>query len=429
MENISTQGFELNGRTYLPPACPVAVICIDGCADEYLSVSAAKGRMPHLQSMSDAGYRGFVRGALPSFTNVNNSAIVTGLPPSGTGIAGNFFIDPETGEEVMMNSSKYLRADTILAAAANAGREVAMVTAKEKLRDILSKDLNGIAFSSEKADEASEATHGISDVEALVGKPKPEIYSADASVYVLEAGVALVEAGKADFLYLTLTDFMQHKFGPYAEESLDFYEALDTQIGRLLSLGAAVGITADHGMNGKNKADGSPNVIYLESLLKERFSTDIRVICPITDPYVVHHGALGSLVMVHVPDGFSETDALKAYIDSLEGVTETYDREQAVARLELPADRIGDFVVLSGRDWVLGKTPDQHDLSVLKGGLRSHGGRYEEMVPMVLSVPLSGDYVRKAEGDPRNFDIFEFTCNNVSAFEQSGRERKSYAGV
>ena len=50
----------------------------------------------------DGGYdRGMVRGALPSFTNVNNAAIVTGMPPKVTGICGNFFLNPETGEEVI----------------------------------------------------------------------------------------------------------------------------------------------------------------------------------------------------------------------------------------------------------------------------------------------------------------------------------------
>ena len=33
------------------------------------------------------------------------------------------------------------------------------------------------------------------------------------------------------------------------------------------------------------------------------------------------------------------------------------------------------------------------------------------MVPFVLSVPLTGDYVQRAYGDLRNFDIFEFTVN------------------
>ncbi|MCB1095069.1 MAG: phosphonoacetate hydrolase [Verrucomicrobiae bacterium] len=417
MSAISTTPFEVNGRTYAPPAKPIAVICIDGCADEYLDTSLARSRMPRLaQVLASGAYRGMVRGALPSFTNVNNTAIVTGAPPSVTGICGNFFLNPETGEEVMMNSPEFRRCNTILTAAADAGRKVAFITAKEKLRTVLGDGVverGGIVFSSEKVNEAKKATHGLDHAEDVIGKPRPEIYSGDASVYVLEAGAALATAGTADFLYLSTTDYMQHKFAPDALESLDFYAALDTQIGRLLDAGCIVAATADHGMNGKNKPDGSPNVIYVESLLAENFGPGIKVICPITDPYVVHHGALGSLVIVHVEDPSTIAPIIES-LDNIPGITEVYDRETACRRLELAPDRIGDICVLCGRDFVLGKTPADHDLSVLDGGLRSHGGRYEEMVPMFLSHPLTPEYQAKAAADPRNFDIFDFVCNGTA---------------
>ena len=389
----------------------MAVLCLDGCADEYLSVSISQGYMPHTEAMLKRGYRGMVRGALPSFTNVNNCAIVTGVPPAKTGICGNYFVDPETGEEVMMNAPRYLRADTLLAAAARAGRKVAMVTAKDKLRALLSKGLDGIAFSAEKANEVTKAVNGIEDVESFMG-PAPPIYSADASLYVLRAGVALLEIGKADFLYLSLTDYMQHKYAPEAPESLEFYKAIDHEIGRLIQLGAVVGATADHGMNAKTTLDGNPNVLYVESMLNEAFDAAFRVICPITDPYVVHHGALGSAVTVYVPEGVSQ-DEVARWLLKQPGITEVYDREMAALKLELPADRIGDLFVLSARNVVLGRTPAHHALGQLEGTLRSHGGRYEEMVPLLISEPLNARYMHLAAGDPRNFDIFEFTCNGI----------------
>lgn len=410
----STREFEANGRRYQPPARPIAVICIDGCADEYLDVSIGRGVMPHLLSMSVRGYRGMARAALPSFTNVNNSAIVTGAPPSVTGISGNFFLDPDSGEEVMMNSSRYLRCETILARAGAAGRRVGFVTAKEKLRDVLSAGLEGIAFSAEKARDATKETHGIDDVEEMVGAPTPEIYSGDASVYVLRAGCALVEKGLADFLYLSLTDFMQHKFAPETTESLDFYAEIDHEIGRLLELGAVVGVTADHGMNSKQQPDGSPNVVWLESVLKESFGAGCRVILPITDPYVLHHGALGSFAVVHVPAELTARRAeIAEFVFGLPGITEVHDRSGAAKKLELPEDRIGDIVVLSGRNVVIGRAPEHHDLDAVQDGLRSHGGRYEEMVPFIVSEPLEPSYARRAAGDVRNFDIFDFTVNGA----------------
>lgn len=411
--SISTRSFTANGKTYTPPPRPVVVICLDGSADEYLDATMAHDRMPNLKKMVLAGYRGMVRGALPSFTNVNNSSIVTGVTPAVHGICGNFFYDAHRKEEVMMNSAEYLRAETILAAAANAGRKVAVVTAKEKLRDILSHKMTGIAFSAEKANQAQEATHGIGNVETVLDLPTPAIYSADASLFVLRAGVALIEKGLGDFLYLSLTDYMQHTYAPEDEPSLAFYEAIDHELGRLLALGAVIGATADHGMNAKQKADGSPNVLYIESMLTEQFGNGFRVICPITDPYVKHHGALGSYVAVHVPESVDET-SVSNWLQQQPGITEVHNKAMAVRLLEQPEDRIADLVVLSARDVVVGRTPAHHDLSALDSGLRSHGGRYEEMVPLLISHPLTAAYKSKAAGDPRNFDVFDFTVNGTS---------------
>jgi phosphonoacetate hydrolase len=409
--------FLVNNRAYHPPANPVVGICLDGSSDEYLNTALARGLMPHLQRISVSGYRGMARGQMPSFTNVNNTSIVTGVPPSIHGIGGNFFYETSTGQEVMTNSARFLRAQTIFPAAQQAGRKVAVVTAKDKLRDIFAAGLiglGGVAFSSERVNQAQQETHGISDAEALIG-PNPNIYSGEASVYVLKAGVKLIEAGRADFLYLSTTDFVQHKYAPDAPEALNFYASLDEQIGQLLALGAIVGITADHGMNAKQRPDGSPNVIYLESVLNAEFGSGFRVILPITDPHLIHHGALGSFAQVHLPPANSTPlSVVSEFVRQLPGVTEVLDRATAARLMELPLDRMGDFVVCSGRDVVLGRTPEWHDLKFIEEGLRSHGGRYEEMVPFIFSHPLSPEYRAKAQGDPRNFDLFDFICNGTT---------------
>src|SRR5262249_52428844 len=129
----ATNPFTVNRRSYRPPARPIVAICLDGSADDYLVAALARGRMPHLQRMAVQGYRGLARGAMPSFTNVNNASIATGVPPAEHGIGGNFFYDSASGQEVMMNSAQYLRAETIFPAAARAGRKVAVVKGKEKI--------------------------------------------------------------------------------------------------------------------------------------------------------------------------------------------------------------------------------------------------------------------------------------------------------
>ena len=410
--------FTINNRTYLLPACPLVGICVDGSADEYFDAALDRGHMPNLQKLGVSGYRGLARGQMPSFTNVNNASIVTGVPPAIHGIGGNYFYDTASGEEVMTNSAKFLRVETIFPSAQKAGRKVAVVTAKDKLRDIFASgliSLGGIAFSSEKANQVTRAIHGIENLESLVG-PTPAIYSGEASLYVLKAGVKLIENGSADFLYLSTTDFMQHKFAPSAPESLEFYAGIDRQLGRLLELGAVVGMTADHGMNAKQRPDGSPNVIYLESTLENQFGPGFRVILPITDPYVAHHGALGSFAQVHLPPGQEELlSPVVHFIRKLPGMTEVLDQATAARLMELPRDRMGDLVACSGRDVVIGRTPEWHDLKAIEGGLRSHGGRYEEMVPFVFSAPLNPEYSARAKGDPRNLDLFDFLCNGTKS--------------
>jgi phosphonoacetate hydrolase len=409
--------FSVNGRRYQCPGRAIVAICLDGSADEYLNAALLRGLMPNLQKICLAGVRGIARAAMPTFTNVNNASIVTGVPPAMHGICGNYFYDSQARREVMMNSAEFLRTPTIFPAAAHAGRKVAVVTAKEKLRDIFAHNLiaqGGIAFSSEKAGQARKDTHGISGVEELVGEKTPAIYSGDASLYVLRAGVALLREERADFLYLSTTDYIQHKAAPDERTALDFYALIDVELGKLSALGALIGITADHGMNAKQKPDGTPNVIYLESVLKENFGGDLRVILPITDPYVAHHGALGSFAVVHTSDDVP-VPKVREFLLKLSGVTEVYFKNEAAAKLQLPLDRIGELIVCAGRDTTLGRTPEYHDLSALPSGLRSHGGRYEEMVPLILSEPVNAEYRAKMRCDPRNFDLFDFIINGTSA--------------
>jgi phosphonoacetate hydrolase len=316
----------------------------------------------------------------------------------------------------MMNSAAFLRAPTIFPAAARAGRKVAVVTAKEKLRDIFAHDLiavGGMAFSAEKAGEARIETHGIGDVLELMGEKSPAIYSAEASLFVLRAGVRLLKSARADFLYLSTTDFVQHKAAPEEEFALQFYAGIDAALGDLLTTGAIIAITADHGMNPKQNADGSPRVIYLESLLNQKFKNQFRVILPITDPYVAHHGALGSFAVVHCPAN-TPLETVRHFLMDLTGVHEVLSRDEAVVKMELPTDRIGDFVVSAGRDVTIGRTPEHHDLSALDAPLRSHGGRYEEMVPFIFSKPLKAEFKAKLRCDPRNFDLFDFLINGTT---------------
>jgi phosphonoacetate hydrolase len=406
---------ELNGRRYRRPTRVTAVICADGCDPRYLHAGIAAGVLPTTAGFRDHGFFGDGDAAMPTFTNPNNVSIVTGVAPARHGILGNFALDRATGAEVMMTDPAMVRVPTLLAAMSQAGVAVAAITAKDKLRRMLGHNVRGICFSSEFADRCTEAEHGIAEVEALVGRPKPDMYSADLSLFVLDAGIRLVEEGRAQLLYLSLSDYVQHGHAPDEREALEFHRELDTRIARLIELGCVVGVTADHGMNDKALPDGSPHVIFLEDVLNREFGAGaVRVILPITDPFVRHHGALGSFVRVYARSGVTPETLARA-VRRLDGIDQVLDREAAAAEYELPWDREADLVVTGDANTVIGATAAEHDLSEIAGHrLRSHGGRSEQRVPFLLSHPLNAEYRDKSKGQLRNFDIFDFALNGVA---------------
>ena len=400
-----------NGRDYRWPAAPTVVICIDGSEPGYIEAAIAAGAAPTFARLMRDGANLIADCVIPSFTNPNNLSIITGRPPAVHGIAGNFFFDPATGAEVMMNDPKFLRAPTLLAAFHEAGAKVAMVTAKDKLRLLLSNGLDyktgrAIAFSAEKADKATKLDNGIDDVVSFAGRPVPEVYSAALSEFCFAAGARLLASFKPDLMYLSTTDYIQHKAGPGTKIANGFYAMIDFYLAEMDRAGAIIVATADHGMNDKHKADGSPEVIYLQTLFDEWLGAGAaRVILPITDPYVAHHGALGSFATVYGAGLERMADRLR----EIPGIDFVLTKAEACARFELPPGRIGDLVVTSGKHMTLGTAAARHDLSGLDEPLRSHGGLAEQRVPMIAN--------RKVTLPPghrlRNFDVFDVALNRL----------------
>ena len=404
---------EVNGRHYALPRQPTVVVCVDGCEPDYLAQAVAGGHTPWLKRTLAQGTALIADCVVPSFTNPNNLSIVTGVPPSVHGICGNYLFDVESGSEVMMNDPKWLRAPTILAAMADAGKRCAVITAKDKLRKLLGKGMSGICFSSEKADAANEAENGIAEVMQLVGQPLPDVYSAALSEFVFAAGVRLMQTRRPDVLYLSTTDYIQHKHAPGMAGANAFYAMMDGYLAALDEMGCVIALTADHGMNAKTKMDGTPDVIYLQDRLDAWLGAGIaRTILPITDPYVVHHGALGSFATVYLPAELVSDAA--ARIAKLRGIERVLTRAEAAVAFELPADRIGDLVVVSERSVVIGTAAARHDLSALEVPLRSHGGVSEQRVPLILNRPIAGLGVGLEEGRRwRNFDAFDLALNRA----------------
>ncbi|HLX29177.1 MAG TPA: phosphonoacetate hydrolase [Casimicrobiaceae bacterium] len=409
-ERSPKETVEVNGRRYRWPSRPLVVVCVDGCEPDYVTEAIEAGSAPWFASLDGRGTCLTADCVVPSFTNPNNLSIVTGAPPSVHGICGNYFYDPDAGAEVMMNDPKYLRAGSILAAFADAGASVAVVTAKDKLRALLGHRLNGLCFSAERADKVTRADNGIDDALGLAGMALPSVYSAELSEFVFAAGCALMERERPDIMYLSTTDYVQHKHAPGTPAANAFTGMLDRYLARLDAVGATVVVTADHGMNPKTDALGRPNIVFLQDILDAAYGEDAtRVILPITDPYVVHHGALGSFATVYI-NGRLGLDDVRARIAGLRGIDLVLSRKEACDRFELPENRVGDFVVISERLTAIGSRRTRHDLSGLDAPLRSHGGLSEQRVPLIANRPAPDLPERRW----RNFDAFDLGLNHLA---------------
>ncbi len=416
---MNSPSIELNGVRYRWPQRPTVVVCIDGGDPAYIEQGIHDGVIPNIARFMHEGFSTIADGTVPSFTCPNNMSLITGAPPSVHGISGNFYLN-EAGEAVVMTGPELLRSPTIIAEFAGRGAKVAAITAKDKLRRQLGKGLDmthgNMCFSSEFADRCTLAENGIENVLELVGMPKPDMYSMDLSLFVLEAGVKLLERKRPDLMFLSLTDYVQHKYAPGHAVANEFYRRIDDAFGRLAALGATVALTADHGMNDKSTAYGAPNVIFLQDILDAAFGAgDTKVICPITDAFVRHHGALGGFVRVWCRGGKATPQAVIDIASKLPGIAEALDKATVCRRFDLPLDREGDVAVIGDIGTVIGGSAAEHDLSNLSDArLRSHGAITEARVPFIINTPLNADYRARADSTTlKSHQIFEYAINGV----------------
>lgn len=404
---------EINGRAYAWPKQPLVVVCIDGSEPDYIDQAIAAGKMPFTEKARRRGGNLLAKSVVPSFTNPNNLSIVTGVPPKVHGICGNFFYDRASNTEVMMNDPKLLRANTLLHAFHSKGAKVAVITAKDKLRRLLGHGLQfgkqgAICFSAEHADQVDFDNNGIENILDTVGLPLPDVYSAALSEFIFAAGVKIMDQQRPDIMYLSTTDYIQHIHAPGSEVANQFYSMMDGYWSELDRQGATLALTADHGMNAKHDQSGNPNVVYLQDILDNFLGVGVaRVILPITDPYVLHHGALGSYATVYLPDQIA-SDTVISKLKDISGLTETLTRNVACEKFELPEDRVGELVVISDRNTVIGTSVDRHDLSALTAPLRSHGGVADRNVPLIVTQSIS----KLPDGKQLyNYDVFDVALN------------------
>ena len=345
------------------------VVCLDGLDPAYLD----SVETPAWDRIAAAGSEGTCRAALPTLTNVNTVGLLTGASPAEHGVAGNTLLDPETGEREYVRSAEYRRTETWLESESRAGADVAALFVKNKL----------VRLAGGGADVAVSAEEPPEWLTDAVG-PAPDIYSGDASAWLMDAALHLRAERDPDALYVSTTDVVPHKHAPGEDRADEWVRALDERLGRLAA-DADLVATADHGMRAKTRC------VDLDAELSDA-EYDAEVVRLIRDAHTYHHRNLGGAAYVHCDVGADaeadgDTDPAAA-LRGVEGVERVVPRETAAAEFDLPADRVGDFLVLGTAETVFGPVEDGVDAEV---SLRSHGSLHEEEVPWVATVEASLD--------------------------------------
>ena len=220
-----------------------------------------------------------------------------------------------------------------------------------------------------------------------------------------------MEQFKPDIMYLSTTDYIQHKYAPGHKMANKFYAMIDKYVGQLDKTDSTIIITADHGMKPKSKADGSPNAIFLQDHLDKLFGKNkTKVILPITDPYVVHHGSLGSFATIYL-ENKKNLETVITEIKKIKDIEIVLDKKRACSEYNLPTDRMGDIICMSSEHTTIGSVQNKHDLSGLNEPLRSHGGLYEREVPFIVNMKMKQI---NSEKQLYNYDAFYYAILGAS---------------
>ncbi len=416
----------VNGIDYRKPSRPTVIVCMDGVAPEYLEEAGRAGMAPAFEKFKKEGFYSVADCVIPSFTNPNNTSIVTGVLPRVHGIAtsGQSF-NRKTGQYELICRPEDVACDTILKAFHENGLKVAAIASKDKLRSFLSKGWQGINISAEVAhkfegdgtqvDEVIErAVEETSNGTLLEKVEDPDwMYSQKSAHFALDLAVAVLQ-GKGPYvpqlMYVSLTDYIPHRYEAGTEIANQFIQGIDQRLGEMDRMGCALGVTSDHGMSSKFNPDGSPDAIWLKDVLESHGIEDCHIVLPCADKYQGHHGSLGSAAWIYFDDQGDADKALEV-LGSVQGVEEALSRSDVVERHGVPGEMIGDVFLLSQKNKVFGTTASEHPNAPTY--LRSHGGLYEQKVPFVVNLPVSSGAGRGSEGPLRNFNIVDYAVNKV----------------
>lgn len=363
----------------------IVIGMMDGLDMEYLEAFT----MPNFSRMMNEGFFKEVGGVFPSVTNVNNVSIACGAWPNEHGISANSFYNKTEGKPEYMNSAELIRCPTIFKRAKDKGIKSALLTSKKKTLELFHKDVE-IGIAAEAATEEQIAQYG---------KPA-DIYSKEINYWLWQVAVDILKTRPdIKLIYVHITDYPMHAWGPQENDSHEHLATLDQLIGEAMVVAPDVAFlaTADHGMNFKTRCWDLEKVLIREEIPPQ------FVLSPERDYYIVHHRNYTgcSWIWLNSSDDAAQT---VEKISSLVGVDDVLSRDEAVARFNLEPEHIGDLVVLGDKDTMFGEMDSEYE--ELPKTYRAHGSLYEMRLPLLI-WNYDGDIPSKSEFN-YNLDLTRF---------------------
>ena len=345
----------------------ILILVIDGCSPEYLTEKTA----PNLFRIGrEHGFLKTVQCAMPSVTNVNHACILSGKWPEDTGIAGNYFYHPHTGEEGFIEERGYMKTPTILRLYQKAGGKTALFTVKGKILGVYG-DGADIGLSAQNPDEDLLKRYGLDD--------PPAIQSVESTQWIMDAALRCIEIDCPDFVYCTTNDYVFHHFAPGEKEAVEQISAIDRYITEIYTHDPQrqIYITADHGMNQK---------IFLVnfSLVAKNAGYGIYCLPPLKDRYIENHiYQEGGTLYVFLKD-LAQKDRFYTFAKKHPAIEKILTKEEAGQKYHLPVSEIGDFVLFSKKEYAFGEGKDE---MIQTDASRTHGSLYECEIPLIAINP------------------------------------------
>lgn len=323
--------------------------------------------MKNFNRLAKDGFFKEVSGVFPSVTNVNNVSIACGAWPNEHGISANSYFDKSTGKPEYMNAAELITSPTIFARARAQGIKSALLTSKRKTLELFHKDVD-IGIAAESPDEEAVEKFGL----------PADIYSREINYWLWEAAIKILEdEPDIGLLYVHITDYPMHAWGPEKEESKEHLSGLDQLIGKALEVApdAAFLATADHGMNYKSRCWD------LQKVLTSKGVPPLFVLSPERDYYIVHHRNFTGCSWIWLANG-SDREETVAILENLQGVEEVFDRETAALRYNINPEHLGDLIVTGDKETMFGDMDQPYE--ELPDTYRAHGSLHEMRLPLLI---------------------------------------------